>query len=78
MKETLRGSAETRELLKMVLTKYPGRGVLSETCHYSISYISYLCTGKRIASKSFLEWVKTTHPDLGDFCIAVQMSKVMD
>jgi hypothetical protein len=73
-----KGSAETKELLKALLSKYPGRPVVAEKSGYSVSYLSYLSTGRRIASKSFCDWVKTAHPELRHLCTAVQLSKVMD
>jgi hypothetical protein len=73
-----KGSPETRELLKALLSKYPDRPAAAVKSGYSISYLSYLSTGHRIASKSFCDWVKAAHPELRHLCTAVQLSKVMD
>lgn len=73
-----KGSAETRELMKNLLTRYSSRTTLAEASHYSFSYIYYLSKGERIASKPFCDWVKTAHPDFKDLCNAVLLSKIMD
>ena len=73
-----KGSPETRVLLKALLSKYPDRASLAQTSKYSVSYIHYLCTGSRVASKAFCTWAKLTHPDLLDLCKAVQLTKLMD
>ena len=33
------GAAESQELFRAVLAKYPGRQALSESCNYSMSYL---------------------------------------
>ena len=74
----LKGKQETIELMKALLAKYPNRQELSKKSGYTISYLSYLSTGKRVASREFCNWVKAEHGDLKTLCQMVQFSKVMD
>jgi hypothetical protein len=73
-----KGPVETIKLFKALLANYPSQRALSEKSHFSESYICLLKRGRRIASKSFCDWVKAEHPELQPLCAAVRLSKLAD
>jgi hypothetical protein len=73
-----KGSAETIELLKALLANYPSLTAAAAESNYSLSYLSLLSRGRRIASKEFCNWVKAEHPELKPLCNAVRLSKLTD
>jgi hypothetical protein len=73
-----KGAAETRKLLRILLTIYHRRLALAEASNYSTNYLSYLCRGRRIASRPFCNWVISAHPELKELCNAIQISRLTE
>ncbi len=73
-----KGSAETVALLKALLTNYSSLTAAANKSHYSLSYLSHLRKGRRIAGKEFCDWVKAAHPELKPLCGRVLLSRLME
>ena len=74
MNETKKG-VKTRMLLEKLLTNYPSQAALARASNYSVSYISYLRRGVRLASDNFCQWAKNAHPEHRRLCASIQRSK---